>query len=325
MNISIQHHSCYHVCGLQIGSAVPFPELQAIPDAAGDFASDMEFEMEDGFLPRSSGDVVMTMIEPDGNPWLTCTKTDKGYRFHFPVLADFLVDRLGRRVTCVARPGTPAETIRHLFLDQVIPLLLNLRGREALHASAIRTASGACAFIGQSGRGKSTIAAAFLAIGYPVLCDDCLLLKDDPDRVLIEPAYPGLRLWDDSREVLLGHARSTLPVAHYTSKRRVYASDADHGDDEFLPLQGVYTLRRNEDEEPLTDPLIEPLSLRDAFMELIEYAFRLDLTDRAMILRQMRVLERVASKVPVKRLRLPNDLGILQTAREMILEDLRQE
>jgi len=39
----------------------------------------------------------------------------------------------------------------------------------------------------------------------------------------------------------------------------------------------------------------------------------------------MRVLERVAKEVPVKRLRIPEDLGTLPAARELILQDLRRE
>ena len=49
-----------------------------------------------------------------------------------------------------------------------------------------------------------------------------------------------------------------------------------------------------------------------------------DLSDQAMILRQMRVLERVAKEVPVKRLRLPEDLSILPAVREMVLRDLER-
>jgi hypothetical protein len=162
-------------------------------------------------------------------------------------------------------------------------------------------------------------------MGYPVLCDDCLLLKDDPDHVSVEPAYPGLRLWDDSREVLFGNTRSTLPVSQYASKRRISTPESNTEGIGFFPLRGIYSLWRHENPELLTDPVIEPLSVRDAFMELVEFAFRLDLTDQAMLLRQMRVLERVAKEVPVKRLRLPNDLGVLPAVRELILQDLRRE
>ncbi len=288
-----------------------------------EFSPDIELDVGGNFLLEKSGEIVMTMEQADGSLWLTCTKTHEGYRFHFPELADFMIDRQGRHVTFVAQPKTSPETIRYLFLDQIIPPLLNLRGRDALHASAVRTTSGACAFIGPSGRGKSTLAAAFHVAGYPVLCDDCLLLKDDPDRVLVEPAYPGLRLWDDGLEVVLGAARSTLPVCHYNSKRRV--STPESGDCASLPLRAVYALVGYEDGDPLTAPLIEPLSIREAFMKLVECAFRFDLADRAMILRQMRMLERVAKEVPVRRLRLPEDLGVLPAARELILQDLRRE
>src|SRR5512141_3038042 len=118
----IRHH--YRVCGLRVSSAILFPELQTLPEAEGGCRPDMEFEMGGDFSARSSEDVVMATSEPDGASWLTCTRTQEGYRLHFSELADFLVDRLGRRVRCVARPETPPETIRHLFLDQVIPPLL---------------------------------------------------------------------------------------------------------------------------------------------------------------------------------------------------------
>lgn len=320
MSTSVRHRARYRVCGLHIDSSVAFPELQAEPSSTWKSSPDIEFEIGGDLSRWDRGDIVMTWEERGGSPWLTCTKTEDGYRFHYSGFADFLVDRLGRHVRCVTQSETAPETIRHLFLDQVIPPLLNLRGREALHASAIQTPGGACAFIGPSGGGKSTLAAAFHVTGYPVLCDDCLLLKEDPDQVLVEPAYPGLRLWDDSRGILFGNTRSTLPVSQYTSKRRV--STPESNGIRSLALRGIYSLRREENPQSLTDPVIEPLSMRDAFMELVEFAFRLDLTDQAMILRQMRVLERVAREVPVRRLRLPDDLGVLPAAREMILQDL---
>ena len=312
----------YRVCGIQICSSIPFPELRELPKSRESFRPDMEFEIGGDISRHDGGQVVMSTEEPDGTPWMTCTKTSQGYRLRFTDIADFLVDPSGRRVSCVAPPDTPAETIRHLFLDQVIPPLLNLRGTEALHASAIATALGACAFIGMSGQGKSTLASAFHVIGHPILCDDCLVLKDDPDSILVQPAYPGLRLWDDSRGEFFGNRRSTLPVSHYNNKRRVSTHASGTASSDSVPLRRIYSLLRREAGDSAMHPEIEPLSIRDALVELISYAFRFDLTDQSMILRQMRVLERVAREVPVRRLHLPDDLGLLPDVRALILQDL---
>ncbi len=324
VNFAARQRNRYRVCGLHIGSTVPFPELQAEAESAWEGSPDVDFELGGDLSRWERGRVVMTWEDADGTRTLTCTKTDYGYRFHYPGYADFLVDSSGRRVSCVARAETEPETIRHLFLDQVIPPLLNLRGREALHASAVQTPGGACAFIGPSGAGKSTLAAAFHAIGYAVLSDDCLLLKENPGQLCVEPAYPGLRLWEDSRGALFDAARSTLPVCQYTRKLRISTPDSFAGAGGSFPLHAIYSLGRQENREALSAPQIEPLSVRDAFMELVEFAFRLDLTDQAMILRQMRVLERVATEVPVRRLRLPNSLALLPAARELILQDLKR-
>ena len=324
MSLVVAEQRHYRVCGLRVSSSIAFPELRALPESEVELRPDMEFAMGNAVSPPEAEQVVMTTEETDGTPWLTCSRTHEGYRLRFSGLADFAVDRSGHQVSCVAPPQTPPETIRHLFLDHVIPPLLNLRGREALHASAIGIAAGACAFIGMSGQGKSTLASAFHVIGYPILCDDCLVLKDDPDAVLVEPAYPGLRLWDDSRAVFFGSQRSTLPVSHYNHKRRISTPGSDSVCGESFPLRRIYSLLRNDAAQATTNPVMEPLSIRDAFVELISYAFRLDLSDQAMLLRQMQVFERVANEVPVRRLHLSNDLGMLPAARDLILQDIER-
>lgn len=314
----------YRVCGLRIGSAIPFPELGVTFARSSADPVDIELVVGSGSYAWNPLDTVMSLDDPDEGTWLRCTRTIEGYRFNFPELADFLVDGSGGRVICLAQVETPPKTIRHLFLDQVLPLLLNLRGREALHASAIGVAGGACAFMGMSGQGKSTLAAAFQVAGHRILSDDCLVLKDDSDRVLVEPAYPGLRLWDDSRDFIFGESKPSQPVSHYNDKRRIATPEPNTEIGETFELHGIYSLLRNVSDSQEREPAIERLSVRDALMELISFAFRLDLTDQAMILRQMHVLERVARRVPVKRLRLPDDLAAIPQARALILQDLQR-
>ena len=54
--------------------------------------------------------------------------------------------------------------------------LLSL-GYEPLHATAVVVDGEAVAFLGDCGYGKSTLGAAFLARGFPLLTDDVLALE----------------------------------------------------------------------------------------------------------------------------------------------------
>lgn len=207
-------------------------------------------------------------------------------------------------------------------------MVLTLRGSEALHASAILTPLGACAFTGPSGAGKSTLAASFLGEGYPVLTDDCLRLEERGGRIVAIPAYPGLRLWNDTVEALYGDAGASQPVAHYTSKRRVCPEPSPEGSSGICyPISGIYALGRPEDTSGNSNgagrvPQISGMSRRDGLMTLISSAFMLDIMDRARLAQQFHFFHRLGLQVPVRRLFLPNSLAALPAAREAILGDV---
>jgi hypothetical protein len=240
-------------------------------------------------------------------------------------MADFAIDAAGREVACFAGAQTSAQTLRHLFIDQVLPLVLNLRGQDALHATSILTQAGLCAFVGPSGVGKSTLAAAFQLEGYPVLSDDCLVVHEEGAGFVATPAYPGVRLWQDTATAL-GHQDSlAAPVADYTPKRRMtMAGQTNEVFDRAWPIVRIYALQRPTDgqEGSTPVPLIEPLPRGTAFLELVASLFRLDPTDRDMLARQFRFVERMLSLVAVRRLLLPNALSALSAVRQAIAADL---
>ncbi len=259
---------------------------------------------------------------PGGERWLSVAKVGEGYLLRFHGLADFLVSRSGGEVCYVAGSEAPLETLQHLLVDQVIPLVLTLRAREALHASGVLTPQGAIAFVGPTGSGKSTLAGSFLAAGDSLLSDDCLALGDQGGRIHAIPAYPGLRLWQDARAWLFGDARSSEAVAHYTVKQRV-PIERELGTYCAEPqvLARVYLLASSALPE---DGRIEiqHLPARESLLVLIRSAFRLDTTDRATLARQFRFLSRVVSEVTVRRLVFPRKLEVLRAIRETILADL---
>ena len=317
----------YRVYGLTLSSDVPVHELVPLAGPESEAESDVRVCFWSGrkksFTPSPW---FMSWTLPTGELWLQCAKDGCGYLLRFPEIVDFYVDAEGREIICAPEPETPMETIRHLLLDQVLPLVLNLKGREALHATAILTPLGVCAFTGPAGTGKSTLAASFFRAGYPVLSDDCLVLEEDNGHILAIPAYPGLRLWEDTLDALGENLSLSRPVAHYTSKKRLVLdsplSDFPKGS---YPLIRIYSLVRsdvNDGNISLSSTIIERLSLRAGFMELIQTVFRLDINDRSMLLRQFRFLERIVPRVPVRRLHVPNAFSSLPTVREAIIADL---
>ena len=69
-------------------------------------------------------------------------------------------------------------------------------------------------------------------------------------------------------------------------------------------------------------PVIEPIEPREAFIELFSSSFLLDFTDSEMLTRNFQLMEKVAATVPVRRLKVPNDLTALDAVREAVLADL---
>lgn len=265
----------------------------------------------------------------DGRPVLQLAKVAGGYLLSFPELADFLVSNDGREVTCCwpyAHGST--ETINHLALDQVLPCVANQLGLLALHATAVVAEHSVCAFVGTAGTGKSTLAASFALAGYPTFCDDCLVVVESGSGILAEPGYPGVRLWKESAQSLLGDRVGDHPaVGHYTNKRGVeQPGEAKAFPRAPTPLVAIYLLTR--DVSPAGDPAsyeipkIEQLSAREGFAQLLRSTYRLDTTDTAMLSREFRALHSLIGRVPMRRLVIPSDFDQLPVVREIVLADL---
>ncbi len=289
----------YRLCGLAVDCETPLPEL---PPAEED-RSDFSFRLA---APRDAeAEWFHAWHLPDGRLWLRLGRLDAGHLLRFPGLADFEV--LQREI--VARPadGTPENTWRHLLLDQVFPLALSLRGELVLHGSATALPSGAAAFLGAAGIGKSTLAASFAREGFPAITDDCLLLRGEGDRILAVPSYPGLRLWENG-------PRGT-EVAHYSPKKRVtdfaFASRP-------APLERAYFL----EEAPQVE--VVPVSPRDAVLEAVKISFLMEPEARGPLRACFEAACSLAERLPARRLRFPSDLDRLPEVRAAVLIDMER-
>jgi hypothetical protein len=247
---------------------------------------------------------VIRLERPTGEPWLFCARVNGGYFLRFVNIADFFVDASGLDVRCCATLLDFADAdLHHVALDQVMPLVLKLRGFEPLHASAFATPAGISAFIGPGGSGKSTIASALLRQGHTVVSDDCLPLYCRDGRIYALPAYPGVRLWRGSRK------SRWLPPAGLATFPSAPA-----------PLIRVYRVDRESDAAHGRSRL-ERMSMRDAVMELVASTFRFDGDDRLALTKEFEMCDRISRIVPVRRL-LIREGEHDAVGRDLVLADL---
>ena len=164
------------------------------------------------------------MTLPDGTLWTHFYRSDAGYLLRFPGLADFEVSGDGGQVQAWPAPGVTAATVEHLHLNQVVPLALSRQGKLMLHGSSVDVDGQGVAFVGVSGRGKSTLAASFATEGRRFLSDDGMHLEWADTQFQIIPSHPSVRLWEDSQDGA-GRVGSTpmAPAIDFTTKARLLA------------------------------------------------------------------------------------------------------
>ena len=252
---------------------------------------------------------------PDGTLWTQFFRQGTGYLLRFPDLADFEVSADGASVQGFPAPGVTSATVEHLYLNQVLPLALSRQGKLVLHGSAVDIAGQGVAFLGESGRGKSTLAASFATEGTRFLTDDGLLLEWVGSRCMIIPSHPSIRLWEDSQDALVNASAEMAPAVSFTSKARFLAGPGIAFCDESRPLHRVFFLGEGDAQAPT----IEPLRPAEALIELVKHSFLLDIEARDMLMRHFDDLTRLAELPIYFRLDYPRDYDALPAVREAII------
>jgi hypothetical protein len=260
---------------------------------------------------------------PDGTPWTEFHRANGGYLLRFPGLADFDVSADALDVTCF--PATDAaeapETIaQHLYLNQVLPLVLSKRGKLVFHASAVEVPEGAIAFVAVSGRGKSTLAASFAINGSRFLTDDGLVVEAGARGFDVLPSHPSIRLWEDSEQALIAPGATTAPALHYTSKSRFLAGDGLRFCAEPRSLRRAYFLGDGSAD----DISIQPMSATDALVEWVKHSFLLDVEEKPRLASHFDQVARLANEPIHYRLDFPRRFEDLPRVRQAVAEHARE-
>lgn len=252
--------------------------------------------------------------------WAHFARTGDGYLLRFPSCGDFSLSADTAQICCRPLPKIPEVTIRHLLLDQVIPLVLSRREAVVLHASAVLTPHGVIAFAGKSGQGKSTLAASFAQKGCALVSDDCLVLRAEHGRWTALPSYPGVRLWPSTAEALVREDTHTADVAHYSLKQRISDTDLLPFVNKPAPIKRLFFLA-----DETSDVSIQRLSPGRAFVSFVEFTYNLDIEDSAFLRRQFEAVGQLTTDVPAYAIRYPRQFASLPAVCETILEHLGED
>ena len=268
--------------------------------------------------PQLSAQPLLETTLPGGEPWAVFYRRNFGYLVRFVDLVDFEISPGGTEITVRAVPGVSTETVDHLYKNQASPLALSLQKKLVLHGSAVEISDGAIAFIGETGRGKSTLAASFSSNGFRFLTDDGLRIDKTEKQYIVQPSHPSLRLWNDSREATAHAGSLTAPATAYSSKLRFLADEHFLFCAESRALQRIYFLGDGAS----NSISIAAVSGQAAFIEMRRHCFLLGLDQPELLAHNFQQLAEL-SRLPIFfSLDYPRRYDILEQVREAIVNHL---
>src|SRR5882672_262566 len=190
------------------------------------------------------------------------------YWMHLPGLASFRFSRRGDEIAATVANATSEDLVLDAYRRRVLPMALQVCGREVMHASAVRAAAGVIALCADSETGNSTIAFGLSGRGYPLWADDLVAfdISDHVGRAISLPFNLRLR---PSAAALFDLDTKQSPI--------VAADDDSPPGKETARLLAVCVLRRED--AGAARVTVRRLSLAEAFAAVLAHAWSFGLED----------------------------------------------
>ena len=296
--------------GLEVESDLPLPCLPA-----GGGATDVTIRWL-GLAPAFAGPLpsrVPDWAQEDGH-WVL-----HYHDAHGNVL-EFLVEPDGSAVAVRHRSDCDWPDFLPMLLGPALCAVLNLRGVPVFHGGAVCGEGGAVLLLGQAEAGKSTLTAAMIAEGAPLLCEELAVLSMQAGVVGIQPGHRFIKLSPSSAAALgitPGALPAVYPDSHYTDQRWLDAAMLAGGHhDAAAALSVVYLLAGRR--EGLRTPEIEPLAPAEACLSLRGFLMQSRMPRPPAD--TMRLCARVATVAPVRRVWLPDGLDTVGSCARALLD-----
>ncbi|MGH8900630.1 MAG: hypothetical protein ACRDYA_02875 [Egibacteraceae bacterium] len=243
------------------------------------------------------GGVIAEAVASGRRLYVACDDGER-YLLRYPGLCDFAVGHDLRRIEYRPDPAADMGLVPILLSGTVLAFVLSLGGDCVLHASAVEVDGAAIAIVGQSGMGKSTLAALLCAAGASLLTDDVLRVDVGGAPSCAQGATE-LRLRPQA-ESLVGLFNGQARTARTADGRlalRLRSAPAEE-----VPLAAIvipYPCRTS-----VSLDMVE-VTPADAVCRLVRFPRVLGWRHPAVLARQLDALVRLATRVPLVEARIP--------------------
>lgn len=209
-----------------------------------------------------------------------------GFWLRVPGIGVFVIPSVGEVVLGEPETCGSGELLEDAFRRTVLPLALQARGLEVLHASAVYDSRGVVGLCGISGTGKSTLAANLTSFGCEPFADDALAFSTrDDDQAVEAISVPFVLSVDDATSVLL--PRVSLPP--------------------HAPLRAICVLERGAGKT-----VVHRIGASEAFTEVLRHAYAFTLADFTRTALLVNGYFDLVERVPVLRVRFAPDPARIQ-------------
>jgi hypothetical protein len=294
----------YDAFGLHILSEIQLPELdrRLDPDSTARNGETVYIRRGTFERPDEAGDTVWYCA--DDRMYLSFEAGE--FRLHDGT--EILVD---------AAPDTDEETLRLFVLGPALNGILCQRLPLVLHASTVMIDEDAVAFIGPSGQGKSTMAAACVRHGHRILSDDVAAIRFREGEPFVLPGFSASKLSPEASETLDGSSRTFRSTRTENRSVRHHHRVSQDLPSDPVPLKRLYLLEEGDTIE------ITPLPPKERLTEVLGNTFApVQQSEIKSPDDYFQQCSRIADAVPITRLARPLSFDVLPSVVGRIEADL---
>jgi hypothetical protein len=288
----------YSAYGLGIRSAIPLPDLTA-NDVPADIV--MRFGKATPISPiASDATFSLQFLE------------DRAFFFFRGLGSGEAVG--GREIIGDPDAGMDEELMQFLAQGPALSVLLNQRGYLTLHASCIKIGDTAVAFMGDSGAGKSTMAAALHVRGHGLVSDELTVINNSGSEPQAYPGYPGLHLLPDVANQFRNQLEDLVRIGVHDRKVKVPA----HSGFPRAPvsLVKIYLLSEGPHFQ------VSLLKGHKAVYELVKHSYWIRLVHDFRPSSYFLQCARLCARIPVMKLATPKVASALPEIAQMVERDV---